>query len=237
MEIWLDTSHVNFVVHANGLGILQGITTNPTILSSSKICPKELIDELLEAQQGLVAVQVLSDNVKEICAQAKILSVLSNRILVKIPVTQNGIRAIYALSQEGISTLATAIFELRQAILAFKAGASYLAPYLGRIADTGKNPVEVISQMQSMKLHYGFNGKIMGAGIRELTIATACIEIGICAITLSEKIFTEFVQDYEPTLLALEKFSEDWSKSIFSKAHFYSLDVSLEKKEYLCKNH
>jgi TalC/MipB family fructose-6-phosphate aldolase len=222
MEIWLDTSNVNLVDHANGFGIVHGVTTNPTILSQSKVSPQELISELLEKQKGLVAVQVLSDDIKEMYEQAKILSDISDRILVKIPVTQNGIRVIYALNQEGIPTLATAIFELQQALLAFKAGASYLAPYLGRIGDTGKNPIQVVSQMHSMKLHYGFNGKIMGAGIRELTTAMACIEIGICAITLSEKIFTELVQDYEPTLLALDKFSEDWSKSIFSKADFYS---------------
>lgn len=229
MEIWLDTSNENFVVYAGGLGVLQGITTNPTILALSKVNPHEVIAKLLKAQNGVVAIQVLSDDVEEMCKQAKMLSAISNRILVKIPVTQNGIRAIYALNQEGIPTLATAIFELQQALLAFKAGASYLAPYLGRIADTGKNPFQVISQMHSMKLHYGFKGKIMGAGIRELTTAIACIEIGICAITLSEKIFTELVQDCEPTLLALEKFSEDWSKSIFSKADFYSLNVLSEK--------
>lgn len=236
MEIWLDSSDVQLASYANGLAILQGVTTNPTILSLAKVSPQELIGQLLDAQRGSVAVQLLADDVKEMYKQAKILAAISDRILVKIPVTQNGIRAIYALSQEGIPTLATAIFTLQQALLAFKAGASYLAPYLGRIADTGKNPVQVLSQMHSMKLHYGFSGKIMGAGIRELAAAIACIEIGICAVTLSEKVFTEFVQDYEPTLLSLEKFSADWSTSIFSSADFYSLNVSSAKKESLCKN-
>lgn len=189
MEIRLDTSNKNFVVDASSLGVLQGITTNPTILATSKISPYEVIASLLNAQNGPVAVQVLSNNVEEMCKQAKMLFAISNRILVKIPVTQDGIRAIYALNQEGIPTLATAVFELQQALLAFKAGASYLAPYLGRIADTGKNPIQVISQMHSMKLHYGFEGKIIGAGIRELAVAIACVEIGICAITLTEKIF------------------------------------------------
>lgn len=214
MEIWLDTSNVELILQAKELGILQGVTTNPTILSLSKISPEELINKLLKAQNGLVAVQALSNNVKEICSEAKALSAVSNRILVKIPVTKNGLGAIYALKQEGIPTLATTIFEPRQALLAFKAGASYLAPYLGRIADTGKNPLQVLSEMQSMKNHYGFGGKIMGAGIRDLNTALNCVEIGICAMTLSEKVFNEFLDDYEPTLHALEKFSEDWSKSM-----------------------
>ena len=223
MEIWLDTSNVNLVAWAKDFGILQGVTTNPTIISSSKIPPQQLIDELLAAQPGLVAVQVLADDEKEMYKQAKTLFGISSRILVKIPATQSGIRTIYALNQEGVPTLATAIFELRQALLAFKAGAHYLAPYLGRIADTGMNPFDAIAQMQSMKLHYGFSGKIMGAGIRDLTTALKCIEIGICAMTLSEKVFAEFMQDSEPTLLALKTFSENWSKSVFSKADFYAL--------------
>lgn len=127
MEIWLDTSNVDFVSYAEGLGV----TTNPTILSLSKVNPQELISELLKAQKGLVVIQVLAEDTQGFYKQAKMLVALSDRILIKIPVTQNGIRAIYALNQEGISTLATAIFELKQAFLAFKAGANYLAPYLG----------------------------------------------------------------------------------------------------------
>lgn len=216
MEIWLDTANENFVAHAAGLGVLHGITTNPTILALSTISPDEVIASLLKLQEGLVAVQVLTDDAMEICRQAKKLFSISNRIIVKIPVTQNGLRAMYALKQEGIPTLATAVFEIQQAFLAFKAGASYLALYLGRIADTGKNPLQVISQIHAMKLRYDFKGKIMGAGIRELSTAMACLEMGVCAATLSEKIFSELVKDCEPTLLALEKFSADWSKSNLS---------------------
>ena len=178
MEIWLDTSDVNIVTYANGLGFLEGVTTNPTIISLSQISPQELIMRLLEVQSGLVAVQVLSDHANEMYQQAKILSNLSPRILIKIPVTQKGIQALYALNQEGIPTLATAIFELRQALLAFKAGVKYLAPYLGRISDRGANSIEVISQIQLMKVNYGFEGKIMGAGIRDLDTAIACTKIG-----------------------------------------------------------
>lgn len=217
MEIWLDTSNVDFVGGAHDLGIVHGVTTNPTILSISKMCPEELIDTFLEIQSGLVAVQVLSDEVQEMCKQAKALSAISSRIVVKIPVTQQGIRAIYTLNQEGVQTLATAIFEPHQALLAFKAGANYLAPYLGKIADTGKDPIQVLSQMNFMKMRYGFDGMIMGAGIRDLATVLACLEMGICAVTLTEKIFNEFVADYNPTLLALQQFSKDWSESIFSK--------------------
>lgn len=223
MEIWLDTSNVDFVSHASDLRILDGVTTNPSILALSSFSPEELIEKLLDAQKGMVAVQVLSDDVEEMCNEGRMLSAISKRILVKVPATKNGLRAIYALQSEGIPTLATAIFEPQQALLAFKAGASYLAPYLGRIADTGKNPLQVLSQMHSMKLRYGFKGKIMAASIRELPTAINCIEMGICAMTLYDKIFEAFVQDCEPTLQALEKFKEDWSKKQF--------------EGLVCKNH
>ncbi len=222
MEIWLDTSNDSVVINAERLGIIEGVTTNPTILAQSKAPLQETIRNLLKAQKGLVAIQILADDVEGMCKQARMLYAFSNRILVKIPVTQNGICAIFALSQEGIPTLATAIFELQQALLAFKAGASYLAPYLGRIADTGESPIQVISHMHALKLQYGFKGKIMGAGIRELSTALECIKAGICAITLSEKIFTELVQDSESTLQALDKFAADWSKSGFNLSDFYS---------------
>jgi transaldolase len=217
MEIWLDSSDIDYISKNSNLGILQGITTNPTILSLSKICPEDLIKYLLKTQEGLIAVQVLSDDLNEMYKEAKNLSSISERIFVKIPATQNGIRTIYALKQEGISSLATAIFEPRQALLAFKAGASYLAPYLGRIADAGKDPIQVLTEMHSIKLNYGFSGKIMGAGIRDLATALKCLEVGICAVTLPEKIFAQLIEDSESTLFSLKKFSLDWSKSIFSK--------------------
>ncbi len=214
MELWLDTANVDYVASVADLGILQGVTTNPSIVSSASMEPEELIRSLLEVQSGWVAVQVLADDAKGMYEQARIFAALSPRILVKIPVTQNGIRAIHALSKEGIPTLGTAIFEVRQALLAFKAGANYLAPYLGRIADTSKNPSEVLASMEALKLQYGFSGKIMGAGIREINTAITCVEIGISAMTLSDDIFAEFIQDYGPTLAALKKFSEDWANVV-----------------------
>lgn len=219
MEIWLDTLNVDLILEMKNLGIVAGVTTNPTILSSSQIPPQEGIKKLLDIQEGRVAVQVLSVDFEEILKEARSLAAFSPRILVKIPATQNGMRAIYVLNQEGVSTLATAIFEVRQALLAFKAGACYLAPYLGRMTDLGMNPLELVAQMQAIKMRYGFQGKVMGAGIREAAWAMGCVDIGICAVTLPDKVLMQLVQSSEPTLLALDKFAEDWSKSPFNQEY------------------
>jgi len=215
MELWLDSADVDFVISANEYGIIEGVTTNPSIISRSKIPPKELLNSLLKASDGFVAIQVLSDGVEEMCKEAEILSAISDKILVKIPVTKNGIQAIYRLSQKGIKILATAIFKPAQAFLAFKAGCDYLAFYLGRIADNGDDPIKIILQTLAMKKAYNFKGKIMGAGIRDKAVLMACLEVGICAVTLSESIFKSFIEDCDSTIVALDKFSRDWSNSPF----------------------
>lgn len=217
MEIWLDTANVELVVQANQLGFLEGVTTNPTILSEAQSHPNDIIQHLLYHQKGWVAVQVFATDYRGMYDQAKALALVSDRILVKIPVTYDGLQIIHELHKEGIPSLATAIFTPQQAFLAFKAGAAYIAPYLGRIADTGKSPTQILSLMHAMKLRYKFPGKIMAAGIRNVDIVMACIDIGICAATLSGQVFTEFIQNQEGTLRALEKFACDWSQSVFSR--------------------
>lgn len=224
MDIWLDTSNCEFVKEANDLGIIDGVTTNPTILASSKIHPLELIQKLLDIQLGPVAIQVNAETHMEMEQEAMMLASISPRIIVKIPVTQSGIRVLYTLRQKGIPTLATAIFHPIQALLAFKAGAKYLAPYLGRIADNGQNPILVLKEMIGMKRHYQFNGKILAAGIRESSMSYECLKMGVCSITLSEKVFIQFIKDQPPTLEAIKQFAADWSTSRFSLVEYSPKD-------------
>lgn len=231
MKIWLDTSNCEFVNEINVLGILDGVTTNPTILAASQVHPQELIQTLLKVQPGPIAVQVHAESYFDMAHEAIMLASISPRIIVKIPVTQNGIRTLRILQQKGITTLATAIFDPIQALLAFKAGANYLAPYLGRIADNGQNPFLVLKQIIEMKRQYQFEGKILAAGIRELSMAFECLKMGVCAITLSEKVFSQFIKDHTATLGALKQFAIDWSASPFveewlDESKFLDLEAS-----------
>lgn len=217
MEIWLDTANRSIIEKAVGLGtgIVYGVTTNPSIISSeSASTPLEvLIMDILELHSGPVAVQVIDTDTAGMIRQAKALHAFSSRIIVKIPVTQNGIRAMCALSKEGVLCMATAIFEPRQALLAFKAGARYLAPYLGKIADTGSCPIEVLVYMKMLKENYSFTGEIIAAGVREVSEVISCADVGVKAITLPPTVFEELVSDNKNTQMALEKFSVDWKKA------------------------
>lgn len=215
MEIWLDTSNSELVKEVNELGILDGVTTNPTILSKSHLHPKELIQTLLKVQSGPVAVQINAESYIDMEQEAMKLASISPRIIVKIPVTQNGIRVMSTLRQKNIPFLATAIFDPVQALLAFKAGANYLAPYLGRIGDNGQNPILVLKQIIEMKRQYQFEGKILAAGIRELSMACESLKLGVCSITLPEKVYLHFIKDHTPTLEALKQFTLDWSDRKF----------------------
>lgn len=211
MEIWLDSADINCIKEARRLGVLHGVTTNPSLIArtTSPFDPNRILDVV----EYPLAIQVIAQDAKVIIEEAEKLFGYSPHIIVKIPATKEGLIATKALSQKGFPVLATAIFEPRQAFLAFKAGAAYLAPYLGRIADEQMNPFEVLKDIQEIKTHGGFQGKIMAAGIRTLADAVACLKMGLAAMTLSEKIFLEFVEDPQPTLRSVEKFTVDWKNA------------------------
>ncbi len=232
MELWIDTSQLDAVEQATRLGILTGVTTNPSIVAASSLEPELLIRQLLEIQPGWVAVQVLTRETEEMIKQARALHAISSRLVIKIPVIQSGLTAIHLLSQEGVPTLATAIFETRQALLAFRAGAHYLAPYLGRVADCGQDPLRLLAEIREIKASYAFSGKVMAAGIRDLSLALNCVSSGVDAMTLPHSVFADFVADSSHTLAALERFEADTASRVpytqpVSRPTFSSLVPSL----------
>lgn len=209
MELWLDTANVDYVSSVAQLGILEGVTTNPSIVARAQIEPWQLIKSLLEVQSGWVAVQVLSNSADDMIKEAKNYSTFSPRILVKIPATKEGLRAIHTLSNENVPTLATALFSVPQALLSFKAGALYLAPYIGRIEDSTGQSQQILAQMQGLKQHYQFPGKIMGAGIRDISVLMHCLQLGLSAATVPHAIFDQFIEDHPQTLAALKQFAQE----------------------------
>lgn len=213
MEIWIDTANEQFIEKISTLGVTTGVTTNPTIAAVSQYPLEKLISILLGIQEGDVAVQVTSSLYEEIVQQAEILHSISPRIIVKIPVIQEGIKAIKHLSRRGIRTLATAIFEPKQALMAFIAGAEYLAPYMGKIEDLGLSSLDALEEMQSIQKHYGFKGKLMAAGIRRPSWIDECAKRGICAVTIPEGVLREYLADNTNTLEALVQFDKDWEKA------------------------
>lgn len=210
MEIWLDTCNSDTIATACRLGIIDGITTNPSILAAAKEAPEQVIHRLLDIQNGPVAVQVTTDDADEMVKEAIAWHNLSERIIIKIPVIQEGLAAIRTLTQEGVPIMATAVFQPNQALLAAIAGAAYVAPYVCRMFDEGIEAYEALETMAAIYRRYNFKTKILAAALRTTDQITACASMGLAAVTLKSSLFAELVADDKATCKALRAFSEDW---------------------------
>ncbi|MFV0340602.1 MAG: transaldolase family protein [Parachlamydiaceae bacterium] len=190
MELWLDTVEIDSIRKAHQLEVLDGVTTNPTLLSQIKGPIEPHLQEILNAQESPLAIQVTSSNFLE---EAKALYRFSSRIIPKVPATAEGYAAIRELSEAGIPVMATAIFEPQQLYLALKLGATYAAFYYGRIEDAGKDPIYLLKCAKRFKSNEGFDGKLLAAGIRTLEQFTQVALEGCDAITLPSKVFQDLL--------------------------------------------
>lgn len=212
MEIWLDTCDLEAVHLAKRMGILHGVTTNPKILSSTRLPLAQILSEILDAQEGPVAAQVMADKTEDMLKEADALLSISTRILPKIAVTPEGLKAIHILISEDIPVMATAIVTPQQGLLAFSAGATYLAPYLGRAADAGQNEIDLLTAMHRFQQNYSYSGKILAAGLRSLDHLLFAATLGISGVTLPLPIFQQFIEIPQATELALADFSKALSQ-------------------------
>ncbi|CUI15657.1 putative transaldolase [Candidatus Protochlamydia naegleriophila] len=219
MDIWLDTTNVKTIQKAVRVGILSGVTTNPSLLAHNKKDVEKTLEDLLHHQEGPVTVQVVADDTHEMLQQGQMLYSFSNRIIVKVPITKNGLEAIHLLVRQGIPTMATVVFHPRQALMAALAGANYVAPYISRIEKMGKDPWEMLNSMTTIFQHYRLQTKILGASLSSIEQVVKCAEIGIYGVTLKDEIFEKMIEDNPATLEGVHQFSEDWKKassSLFS---------------------
>jgi transaldolase len=210
MEIWLDTCDSQTIKTACKLGIIHGVTTNPSILVGAKEDHNKVIARLLEIQKGQVAVQVTACRGDEMIKQAFALRSISDRIIVKIPVIQEGLAAMQALKEKDIPIMATAVFNSNQALLAAIVGADYVAPYFGRMLDEGLEAHASLQTMVAIYKAYQFKTKILAAALRTTDHITSCAEIGVSAITLKSKLYSEFIANNPATLHSLREFAEEW---------------------------
>jgi transaldolase len=218
MEIWLDTTNPETIQQAVRLGILTGITTNPSLIASSQKEMSPLLESLLELQEGPVTVQVVAEDANEMVQQGQALYSFSNRIIVKVPMTRNGLEAIHQLASQGIPTMATVIFHSRQALMAALAGAYYVAPYLSRIEAGGEDPRKMLTTTLEMFHNYRLQTKVLGASLTSVEQVVKCAELGIYGITVKDKLFEKLIEDHPLTLEGVDKFAEDWksvSNSLF----------------------
>lgn len=212
MKIFIDTANLNEIKKAKALGLVDGVTTNPTLLAKEREDPETLIRKISSEVKGPINVEVTALTYEEILKEAKVLVRWGEEIVIKIPVNQDGLRAVKTLSEEGIKTNVTLIFSPSQAILAAKAGATYICPFLGRLDDISFNGLELIQQIREIYRNYDeFQTQIIVASVRHPLHVIEAAKMGAEIVTIPPAILEQMVK-HPLTDRGISQFLEDARK-------------------------
>ncbi|GAB6281859.1 MAG: fructose-6-phosphate aldolase [Ignavibacterium sp.] len=211
MKIFIDTANINEIKEAAALGILDGVTTNPSLVSKEGKDFKKLLEEILTIVDGPISAEVISTDYNGILKEARELAKIHHNIVVKVPLIREGLKAVKTLSSEGINTNVTLCFSASQAILAAKAGASYISPFIGRLDDISTNGMDLIEQIVQIYRNYNFNTEVLVASIRHPMHFVEAALIGADVATLPFNVIDKLF-NHPLTDVGLEKFLSDWQK-------------------------
>ena len=211
MKFFLDTGNVEEIRRINRLGLVDGVTTNPTLIAKEKRPFKEIIQEICREVSGPVSAEVIGLTVEEMVREARELASWADNVVVKIPMTEAGLEATHILSKEGIKTNVTLIFSVAQGLMASKAGATYISPFVGRIDDIGTDGMQLISDLKAVKDHYGFQTEIIVASVRNIQHVQQAAVLGADIATIPGSLFPSLWR-HPLTDKGIERFLEDWKK-------------------------
>jgi len=187
MKFFIDTANLVMIKEANALGVLDGVTTNPSLMAKEGISGKQNINrhylEICNIVDGDVSAEVLGTTFDEMMKEGEELAALHPRIVVKVPMTKDGIKAIRYFSEKGIKTNCTLVFSSGQALLAAKAGATYVSPFLGRLDDVSTDGLHLISEIRTIYDNYAFQTQILAASVRHSMHIINCAKIGADVVT------------------------------------------------------
>src|SRR6187431_1341509 len=189
MKIFLDTANIASIRHYSEMGMVDGITTNPTLLSKEGGDPEEIIREIVKMVQGPVSLEVISTEVNQIMEEAYILKQYGSNVVIKVPMIPDGLKAVKKLREEGIDTNVTLVFSATQALLAAKAGASYVSPFIGRLDDHGANGMDLITEIRAIYDNYDFDTEILAASIRTPAHVAQAAMAGADCATIPPEVF------------------------------------------------
>jgi len=211
MKFFIDTANVNEIKEAASLGILDGVTTNPSLVAKEGKDFIELLNEICSIVDGPVSAEVISQDKDGILKEARELSKIHPNIVVKVPLIKEGLKAVKILSEEGIKTNVTLCFSPSQALLAAKAGANYISPFIGRIDDTSWSGMELISQIVQIYRNYGFETEVLAASIRHPMHVVEAALIGADVATMPFKVIEQLFK-HPLTDIGIDIFLKDWQK-------------------------
>ena len=213
MKIFMDTADVDEIVGMAELGIVYGVTTNPSLIAKSGRTQAEVIPEICKLVTGPVSAEVISTECAGMVREARQLAQIADNIVVKIPCIAEGLKAVRILSAEGIKTNVTLVFSLSQAILAANAGASYVSPFIGRLDDIGEDGVQLVANMVKIFKQYGLKTEIIAASIRNLDHVNQVMLAGAQIATIPTNVLEQMLL-HPLTDKGLEKFLQDYKNSL-----------------------
>lgn len=212
MKIFIDTANIDEIREAASWGILSGVTTNPSLIAKEGRDFKTVVREITEIVDGPISAEVLSDNSEGMIEEALELSKIHRNITIKVPMTKEGLKAVSYLSKNGIKTNVTLVFSANQALLAARAGASYVSPFVGRLDDIGNNGVALVEEIADIFSVHGIETEIIAASIRTPMNATDCARAGADIATIPYDVLQKMLS-HPLTDAGIEKFWKDWEKT------------------------
>ncbi|CAG7590250.1 fructose-6-phosphate aldolase [Peptoniphilus senegalensis] len=215
MKFFIDTANIEEIREINSWGVLDGVTTNPSLIAKNGGVFEDVIEEITEIVDGDISAEVISTDLDGILKEARELTKISKNIVVKIPMIEEGLKAVSILSKEGIRTNVTLIFSLSQALLAANAGATYVSPFMGRLDDIGMSGIQLVEDISKVFKNYNYDTQIIAASIRHINHVELVAKSGADVGTIPYKVFKEMVK-HNLTDIGLKKFLDDF-KSVKTK--------------------
>lgn len=215
MKFFIDTANLNEIREAYELGVLDGVTTNPSLMAKEGIKGKDAVFKhykaICDIVNGDVSAEVIATDFEGIVKEGEELAEIDHKIVVKVPMIRDGVKAIRYFSDNGIKTNCTLVFNAGQALLAAKAGATYVSPFIGRLDDIGHDGIDLIEQIVEIYANYGYATEVLAASIRHVNHLLRCAEIGADVATCPLSVITGLLK-HPLTDQGLEKFLADYNK-------------------------
>lgn len=211
MQLFLDTANIDEIREAASWGVISGVTTNPSLIAKERRDFRTVVKEISEVVPGPISAEVLSEKAEDMIPEARDLAKIAPNIVIKIPMTKEGLKAVKVLSKEGVKTNVTLVFSASQGLLASLAGATYISPFIGRLDDISNEGMEVVIDLVMLIENYGFDTKVIAASIRHPMHVVEAARASAHIATVPFKVLGQMLH-HPLTDLGIKRFQDDWAK-------------------------
>ncbi|NLT37914.1 MAG: fructose-6-phosphate aldolase [Methanomassiliicoccus sp.] len=211
MKIFIDTANLDKIMEVNSWGILDGVTTNPSLVAKENTDFETLVKEICKIVDGPISAEVMSTKAADMVAEARKLAKIHSNIVIKVPMTEEGLKATCTLATEDIKVNMTLVFSAAQALLAAKAGARYVSPFVGRLDDVGQDGMKLIAEIMNVLDNYDFDTEVIVASVRDPIHVVEAAQLGAHIATIPYDVLKKMFL-HPLTDVGIKRFQDDWAK-------------------------